>query len=389
MQFKNFTLDPFQEEAVLAIENNESVVVSAATGTGKTLIADYVIDKYLQSDKRIIYTAPIKALSNQKFKDFKKDYGEENVGILTGDVSINPSAPLLIMTTEIYRNMLLSRDVLIDEISYVVFDEIHYMNDPERGTVWEESIIFSPKNIRFICLSATIPNAEEFANWMENIKEHHVHVIRYDKRAVPLKHYVYDTEMGLTEARKLRDRVNIPAYDDIIAGGKKRRRSRSDKYSRRQQEQEVPSPEDVIMDMHDKLPAIVFSFSRKGCEQEALKLIKKHDFVKDEETRDKLNEYITKELEQINGVKIIGPKDAKLRNGIISFNYKDKDPHEISIMLDSSKNIATRSGAHCVHSWFNAHNMTGSCRISLYAYNTLEECKIIIDEIKKIIEILN
>jgi len=176
MRFKRFILDPFQEEAVQAIEHHYSVVVSAATGTGKTLIADYVIDKYLKAHRKIIYTAPIKALSNQKFKDFKQDYGSENIGIMTGDTVINPRAPILIMTTEIYRNMLLVRDPLVSEIEYVVFDEIHYMSDPERGTVWEEAIIFSPPHIRFLCLSATIPNAEEFASWIQAIKNHQVEV---------------------------------------------------------------------------------------------------------------------------------------------------------------------------------------------------------------------
>lgn len=315
MQFKNFTLDPFQEEAVLAIEKQESVVVSAATGTGKTLIADYVIDKYLQSGKRIIYTAPIKALSNQKFKDFKKDYGEENVGILTGDVSINPQAPLLIMTTEIYRNMLLAQDVLIDQISYVVFDEIHYMNDPERGTVWEESIIFSPNTIRFICLSATIPNAEEFAAWMQEIKKHTVHVIRYEKRAVPLTHYVYEKEMGLTTAKKLRDKLAIPEYDDVFAGRgrNKGQKGKKGKKTDWQNKDAVASPEDVIMGMLDKLPAIVFSFSRKGCEQEAIKLIKKHDFVKDEATRKRIIEIYRKHfIPEINQMQTT----AKLREAL-------------------------------------------------------------------------
>jgi len=169
MQFKGFTLDPFQEKAVHSIEKHNSVMVSAATGTGKTLIADYVIDKYLKEGKRIVYTAPIKALSNQKFKDFKKDHGEHSVGILTGDVAINQDAPILIMTTEIYRNMLLSHDPIIKEVSYIVFDEIHYMNDPERGTVWEESIMFSPDHMRFLFLSATVPNAKEFCGLLRNL----------------------------------------------------------------------------------------------------------------------------------------------------------------------------------------------------------------------------
>ncbi len=188
MKFKNYILDPFQKDAIECIEKNHSVVVSAATGTGKTLVADYVIDKYLKTERKIIYTAPIKALSNQKFKDFRSTYGEHAVGILTGDIVINPKAQILIMTTEIFRNMLMAHDPLVEEVEYVVFDEIHYMNDPERGTVWEEAILLSPKHLRFLCLSATIPNAKEFAGWMSEVKDHAVDVVRYKKRAVPLKH---------------------------------------------------------------------------------------------------------------------------------------------------------------------------------------------------------
>ncbi|MEK6868294.1 MAG: DEAD/DEAH box helicase, partial [Nanoarchaeota archaeon] len=199
LKFKEFTLDQFQIEAIHAIEQNESVLVTAQTGSGKTLIADYIIDKFLHSGKRVIYTAPIKALSNQKFKDFKRDYGEEKVGIMTGDLVINSHAPVLIMTTEIYRNMLLCNDPSLEHISYVVFDEIHYINDIERGTIWEESIIFSPESVRFLCLSATIPNAKEFAHWIETIQNHKVHVVSNEHRVVPLKHLLFDAYVGLAD----------------------------------------------------------------------------------------------------------------------------------------------------------------------------------------------
>src|SRR3989338_2056784 len=177
MEFKGLILDRFQEEAIHAIEQNHSVVVSAPTGSGKTLIADYIISKDIKKDIKVIYTAPIKALSNQKYKEFVQDYGEENVGLLTGDIVRNSHAPVLIMTTEIYRNMVLTNDPFISTTSYVIFDEIHYINDIERGYVWEESIIFSKPQVRFLCLSATIPNAEEFAEWIRTLKQHRVEVI--------------------------------------------------------------------------------------------------------------------------------------------------------------------------------------------------------------------
>ena len=216
MKFKNFTLDKFQEDSVKSIDKGNSVVVTAGTGTGKTLIADYIIDKYIKKNRRIIYTAPIKALSGQKYRDFKADYGEENVGIMTGDVVINPEAPILIMTTEIYRNMLLTKDKIIEYVSYVVFDEIHYINDIERGTIWEESVIFSPEHIRFLCLSATVPNAKEFASWIQNIKNHTVDTITYNKRAVPLNHLVYDVSLGITNVDAvIKDKSTTDLKEDI------------------------------------------------------------------------------------------------------------------------------------------------------------------------------
>ncbi len=143
MHYQNFELDPFQEQAVQAIDRGESLIVAAPTGCGKTLIAEYAVDVSLKMGKRVIYTAPIKALSNQKYRDFRNRFGDEIVGIQTGDVTINPDGTLLIMTTEIFRNLILENSQRLSDIYYVVFDEIHYLDDPERGTVWEESIILS------------------------------------------------------------------------------------------------------------------------------------------------------------------------------------------------------------------------------------------------------
>ena len=182
MEYKGLVLDKFQEDAIHAIEQNKSVVVSAPTGSGKTLIADFIIDRDFKKGIRVIYTAPIKALSNQKYKEFSRTYGAKNVGILTGDVQKNPDALILIMTTEIYRNMVMINDPFIHDVSYVIFDEIHYINDIERGYVWEESVIFSKSNVRILCLSATIPNAQEFADWIHAIKHHEVVVVKHDEK---------------------------------------------------------------------------------------------------------------------------------------------------------------------------------------------------------------
>ena len=219
MQFKSFELDQFQEDAIEAVENNHSVVVSAPTGSGKTLIADYIIDKDIKTNKRVIYTAPIKALSNQKYIDFCHDYGEDKIGLITGDIVINPHALVLIMTTEVYRNMAIIKDKALDNVSYCIMDEIHYINDPERGYVWEESIIFSESHIRFLFLSATIPNADEFAGWVENIKEHKVDVIRHDIRPVPLDVKFFDSDLGITtldQIKEKKDLDDMPEYDSFM-----------------------------------------------------------------------------------------------------------------------------------------------------------------------------
>ncbi len=148
MFYRKYKLDRFQEEAIMSIEQNHSVIVSAPTGAGKTLIAEYVVEKHLNANKQIIYTAPIKALSNQKYRDFSQDYGN-NVGIITGDVVINPEAPALIMTTEIFRNTIFENPGRLRDVPYVILDEIHYIDDIQRGTVWGREYNISPQHINF------------------------------------------------------------------------------------------------------------------------------------------------------------------------------------------------------------------------------------------------
>ncbi|MFT4343887.1 MAG: DEAD/DEAH box helicase [Candidatus Woesearchaeota archaeon] len=303
--FKNFVLDPFQVEAVKSIEKNNSVVVSAATGTGKTLIADYAIHKFKNLSKRVIYTAPIKALSNQKYRDFKEEYGADHVGIMTGDVVINPTAHLIIMTTEIYRNMLVTKDPMIETISYVIFDEIHFMSDAERGTIWEESIIFSPSSIRFLCLSATIPNAQDFADWISSIKKHDVDVVSYTKRAVPLTHSLYDIEyklISMEEAAKLSRKDKMPDYYKIM------RRKRSRKQSK--EKPKTPKHTELVKQLkHDGLlPAIFFVFSRKGCEDKASELSIKEDFLSKEQKHEVIstfNRIVKKEYWGLGSVSLL------------------------------------------------------------------------------------
>ncbi|HQJ15006.1 MAG TPA: DEAD/DEAH box helicase, partial [Candidatus Omnitrophota bacterium] len=180
--------DRFQQESIDFINQGFSVIVSAPTGAGKTAIAEHVIRQGLENKTGVIYTAPIKALSNQKFRDFQGQF-QDSIGILTGDVSLNPEAPVLIMTTEIFRNKILDEPQSLNKYNWIIYDEIHYIDNPERGTVWEESLMFLPKHMRLLGLSATIPNIREFAHWIESIHGHPVKTVIEEKRPVPLHFY--------------------------------------------------------------------------------------------------------------------------------------------------------------------------------------------------------
>lgn len=184
-----FELDTFQKEAIYHIENGDSVFVAAHTSAGKTVVAEYAIALATKHMTKAIYTSPIKALSNQKFRDFRQTFDE--VGILTGDVQINPEASCLIMTTEILRSMLYRGADLIRDVEFVIFDEVHYVNDMERGVVWEEVIIMLPDHVSLILLSATVPNTHEFASWVGRTKKKDIYVISTPKRPVPLEHYLW------------------------------------------------------------------------------------------------------------------------------------------------------------------------------------------------------
>jgi len=248
IKYKGFDLYPFQENAIAAIEAGKSVIVAAPTGAGKTLIAEYCIDKALESGRRLVYTSPIKSLSNQKYRDFSAE-NPGKVGIMTGDVSVNPSAPVLIMTTEIFRNTIFEDPGRLSGIEYVVFDEIHFVDDQDRGTVWEESIIFAPPEIRFVGLSATIPNIAEFAAWMEQVRHAPVDTLWEHERPVPLKHMLFSPEKGLIDPKDFKI-------------SRKRRKQRRKKKTR---------VLDVIDTLEAKrlLPCLYFSFSRRECEVKA------------------------------------------------------------------------------------------------------------------------
>lgn len=184
-----FELDDFQKRSIIRLERHESVLVCAHTSSGKTVVAEYGIAMGKRSKRRVLYTSPIKALSNQKYRDFKQKFGD--VGILTGDVSINPDAQCLIMTTEILQSSLYKNSELLNNVEWVVFDEVHYINDKERGHVWEEILILLPKQIGIIMLSATVPNYLEFAQWVGRIKNCTIYVQNTLTRVVPLEHKLF------------------------------------------------------------------------------------------------------------------------------------------------------------------------------------------------------
>ena len=297
MNYKGFVLDKFQEDAINAINNNHSVVVSAPTGSGKTLIADYIINKDVPKGMKVIYTAPIKALSNQKYKEFSKEFGEDKVGLLTGDTVKNPHGQILIMTTEIYRNMVLTNDPAVDDVNYVVFDEIHYINDIERGYIWEESIIFSRSKVRFICLSATIPNAREFAEWIQVVKKHPVDVIKHDVRNVPLHKKFFDADLGICSLKEIQDIKDIPDYN-YVRGKKKQRRPKI----------KTPSHIDLVKELEGKMPCFFFTFSRKKCQKQTLELYEEKIFKFNQEAvhfiREKLKD-TTKEINRLDSTRLL------------------------------------------------------------------------------------
>ncbi len=270
--YRGLTLDPFQREALGHIDQNRSVLVSAPTGVGKTLVADYVIESMYLQGGRVIYTAPIKALSNQKFKEFKNHIGEDAVGILTGDVVVNREAPVLIMTTEIFRNLLQQEPERVADVRYVIFDEIHYIDDPQRGAVWEESLIFMPAGMRFLGLSATIPNVNQLAEWITAVQGIQVEVVTHFERIVPLKHHLYERSLGITNLKRVRRKAQ--SHQDRLASMPPWEREKI----------KATDHVDLIMDIKDDyLPCLFFTFSRRKCEANALQLGDVVDFLSPEQ----------------------------------------------------------------------------------------------------------
>ncbi len=250
-----FTLDKFQQEAIDYARQNNSVIVSAPTGAGKTLIAEYIINDCIKNNKGVIYTAPIKALSNQKFRDFSKKYPGK-VGILTGDVSINRNAPILIMTTEIFRNAILVDPEEFTHRDWLIFDEIHYLADIERGTVWEEAIILLPPHMKMLALSATIPNIDQFVEWFKKVHKFPLIAVKEKTRPVPLHFYfqcnneIFPNLEALKNSGYLKDRIK--------------------EYHHNYYTHIRPNRMNTLIEYlknNNALPCLYFSFSRRRCEE--------------------------------------------------------------------------------------------------------------------------
>ncbi len=265
-----FPLDDFQLQAMEALTHGKSVLVAAPTGTGKTVVAEFGVDQALAAGLRAFYTTPIKALSNQKFRDFQAGYGDQ-VGLVTGDLTINPDGRLLVMTTEVLRNMLIQSGAAPADLGVVIFDEVHYVGDLQRGTAWEEAILLAPPHLPFVCLSATVPNALEVASWIRSSHGDLV-CIEHHERAVPLEHYYFvdgKASRLIDTDGKRTDR--IPRVGGELAG-----RIRfgdmpgSPPQSNREPRPQV-EPADVVryLEKQRLTPAIYFLFGRRACEQSA------------------------------------------------------------------------------------------------------------------------
>jgi ATP-dependent RNA helicase HelY len=282
---QRFDLDPYQLAACEVVENGKSVLVAAPTGAGKTVIAEFAIFRAMQtSAEKVFYTAPMKALSNQKFNELVAEYGPDAVGLLTGDTNINSRARIVVMTTEVLRNMLYADSELLRNLSCVIMDEVHYLADRFRGAVWEEVIIHLPQSVRMVSLSATVSNAEEFGDWLQAVRGD-TEVIVSEERPVPLdQHILMRTKLiDLFDSSGLAatNRVNPELVQMARYGGRtlsaRQMKDVGRYHSRggRPENQRMDRPDVVkLLDSKNLLPAIFFIFSRIGCDQAVTRVLR-------------------------------------------------------------------------------------------------------------------
>ena len=302
-----FPLDPFQRRAVELLAAGSDVLVAAPTGAGKTVVGEYACAAGLAAGLRTFYTTPIKALSNQKHRDLVAVHGEGRVGLLTGDRSIDGDAPIVVMTTEVLRNMLYAGSRDLEDLAYVVLDEVHYLADRERGAVWEEVILHLPRRARLVALSATVSNAEQFGAWLDLVRGGCALVIE-EHRPVPLRHHyfvngrIHDTFRTSRSAdadereRAARAEGGVPNPDVLMLEQRARRRTvdRRGRSHRGGPRLRWPSRTEVVEELASRgwLPAIVFVFSRAGCEDGVAELRRAGVVLTDEGERDRIAELV-------------------------------------------------------------------------------------------------
>ncbi|HWL34601.1 MAG TPA: DEAD/DEAH box helicase [Frankiaceae bacterium] len=292
----DFPLDGFQLTACAALEAGEGVLVAAPTGAGKTVVGEFAVHLALATGQKCFYTTPIKALSNQKYGDLLARHGARNVGLLTGDNAINGDAPVVVMTTEVLRNMLYASSDALRGLGYVVMDEVHYLSDRYRGAVWEEVIIHLPPSVRVVSLSATVSNAEEFADWLVTVRGH-TRVVVEEHRPVPLWQHVlvgsrlYD--LFEESGQQVNGALMRLARDERVTTEWGARRPHRGGH-RPRHGNDVPSRVDVVekLDREGLLPAITFIFSRAGCDAAVQQCLRGGLRLNSMEERERVREYV-------------------------------------------------------------------------------------------------
>ena len=344
-----FELDEFQKKSIICLENGESVLVSAHTSAGKTVVAQYAIAMAKRNHQRVIYTSPIKALSNQKYRDLKELFGD--VGLMTGDVTRNENASCIVMTTEILRNMLFKGNEITKEIAWVIFDEVHYMRDRDRGVVWEETIILLSNKINYVFLSATIPNAREFGMWIAKLKKQPCNVVYTSFRPTPLRHYIFPVEGDnsnlflILDSQTVNKKGNKKAVEEIfhnrnfnqafdILKNSRKLENCNQKSNKNLNNKKIGTKMSLIklikaLYREKFCPVIVFSFSKRECEMNALDLFKykplqksKYDSknIKKKETKEKIIDFNTDEEKEkiekiyLSAISKLSEDDQKMPN---------------------------------------------------------------------------
>lgn len=332
----DFALDKFQLDAIDALDAGSSVLVAAPTGSGKTLIAEYAIDAAIQQRQRAFYTAPIKALSNQKFNDLVAHYGKSEVGLLTGDNSINTAAPIMVMTTEVLRNMIYARSDALNRLAVVVLDEVHFLQDAYRGPVWEEVIIHLDPTVQLVCLSATVSNATEVTEWLSTVRGRTVAIVE-EKRPVDLINHFVVGDASTHQVSMFETIVNGQANPEVTrleqhaTQSAQRGNYRSHQESQNRQERRnkpaakrsrlfAPSRVEVaeLLEQQDLLPAIVFIFSRNQCDEAAESCVRAGIRLTNLEQRTEISEIIDQRVTNFSDDDLAALSFSKFANQLES-----------------------------------------------------------------------